>query len=155
LPWPSAGNCAASTRARVPELELDALRGVPLLAGLPGPALENLAFRAVQLPLVAGTQVIAEGESGDRFYAICKGHLNVTVDSVPIRTMEPGEGFGEIALLRDVPRTATVVAQDDVLLVALDRDSFLAAVSGNLATGRSAHAIVAGRMRAGVSRRAS
>jgi MFS family permease len=154
-----AALCAAALRrvdrsAQVPELELGVLRRLPLFAGLPTPVLENLAFRAEQVPVAAGTTVITEGDVGDRFYAVARGRLRVTIDGVHVRTLGPGDGFGEIALLRDTPRTATVVADDDALLVALERAPFVAAVSGDPGAHASANAIVATRMSVGISRRA-
>ncbi len=151
--------CGAALRrvdrgARLPELELGVLRELPLFAGLPTPVLENLAFRAEQVRVAAGTTVIIEGDVGDRFYAVARGRLRVTIDGVHVRTLGPGDGFGEIALLRDTPRTATVVADDDALLVALDRAPFVAAVSGDPGASASANATVATRMSVGISRRA-
>ncbi len=141
-------------RARVPAFELGVLRRLPLVAGLPAPVLENLAFHAARVPVAAGTRVISEGDVGDRFYAVASGRMRVFVDGVEKAPLGPGDGFGEIALLRDVPRTATVVAAEDGLLVALDRAPFLAAVAGDPGTSAGANAIVATRMGAGVSPRA-
>ena len=74
----------------------------------------------------AGEAIVREGEVGDRFYVIESGEVEILG-----RTFGPGESFGEIALLRDVPRTATVTAVTDVALVTLERDIFVAAVTGH------------------------
>ena len=78
--------------------------------------------------------VIREGDPGDRFYVIDAGEVQVSIGGLPVRTMGPGTSFGEIALLNNVPRTATVIAGGPVTLLALDRDEFLAAVTGTVGT---------------------
>jgi CRP-like cAMP-binding protein len=78
-----------------------------------------------------GQAVIRQGDHGDRFYVIAEGHVAVDCDGEPIRVEGPGEFFGEIALLRDVPRTATVQATEPCLLYALERETFVCGVSNN------------------------
>jgi MFS family permease len=112
-----------------PAAELALLRGVPFLAPLPEPALEQLARALERLEVAPGTEVVRAGEPGDRFYVVAAGDLAVRAGGGEARTLGPGDFFGEIALLRDVPRTATVVTRGPAELVALDRDAFLDAVS--------------------------
>jgi MFS family permease len=110
---------------------VDLLGSTPLFAPLARPLLENLAGRMVRVAVPAGETVVREGDLGDRFYVIESGSLAATFEGRPLSTMGPGECFGEIALLRDVPRTATVTAVEDSVLQAVERDDFLAAMSGD------------------------
>jgi hypothetical protein len=110
---------------------VDLLGNTPLFAPLARPLLETLAGRLVRVAVPAGETVMREGDLGDRFYVIESGSLAATFQGRPLSTMGPGECFGEIALLRDVPRTATVTAVEDSVLQALERDDFLAAMSGD------------------------
>jgi hypothetical protein len=121
-----AGDRLDPERAR----ELRLLRGVGMLGPLSAPVLERLAASLVRVPVAAGTVVIRAGEAGDRFYVVAEGELTVDREGAPIRRLGPGEGFGEIALVRDVPRTATVTAATDATLLVLDREPFLAALTG-------------------------
>jgi MFS family permease len=107
------------------------LAGIPLFAPLARPLLEGLAGKLTRIEVPAGTDVVRVGETGDRFYVIESGRLEATYDSRELSTMGAGECFGEIALLRDVPRTATVTALEDSVLQTLDREDFLAAMSGD------------------------
>jgi MFS family permease len=117
------------------------LRGVPLLGVLPEPVLEFLAASAASISFPAGEPVVREGEPGERFYVIDHGEVEILG-----RRFGPGESFGEIALLRAVPRTATVTAVTDVSLVALERDVFLSAVTGHGQARATAEEVVAERL---------
>jgi CRP-like cAMP-binding protein len=97
------------------------------------------------------TAVITQGEAGDRFYVIRGGHAAVEVDGAETGGLGPGDFFGEIALLRDVPRTATVRAVEALDLYALERDDFLAAVTGYAPSRAAADSIVAARLPAGAA----
>lgn len=112
----------------VPAHVLELLRGVPLLAVLAPRVVERLALESAPVHVAAGEDVVTEGEPGDRFYVIEGGRAAVTIAGQAVRVLEPGAWFGELALLHDGPRTATVTALDDLLLHAVDRDSFLASV---------------------------
>jgi CRP-like cAMP-binding protein len=103
---------------------------VPLLALLPEPTLDALARATTRVEAAAGDVVIREGEPGDLFYVIESGEVEVTKEGRHVATLGSGEFFGEIALLRDVPRTATVTALSDTVLQALDRATFVPAVTG-------------------------
>jgi MFS family permease len=118
-------------RAQVPGQELSHLRSLPLFQPLAPPVLERLSWNLIPIEARAGAVVIREGDAGDRFYIITDGRAQVSVSGALLATLGPGDYFGEIALLRDVPRTATVTAEDDLRLLALDRDEFLAAVTGS------------------------
>jgi len=74
------------------------------------------------------------------------GRLRVTVDGAAAGELGPGDSFGEIALLRDVPRTATVTALTDVDLLTLERDEFITAVTGHPESAEAAHAAIANRL---------
>jgi MFS family permease len=115
-------------RLREPE-GLPLLRSLPLFAPLAPAAQEALAHRAERVRVPAGTPVVREGEVSDRFYVIAAGSVVVTSAGRQLRTEHAGDFFGEIGLLRDVPRTATVTAVDDVDLLVLGRADFLAAVA--------------------------
>jgi MFS family permease len=113
-----------------PPSSLGLLRGVPLLALLPEPILEALARSVVRVEAEPGEVVIREGDPGDLFYVIESGEVEVTKEGKHVATLGPGEYFGEIALLRDVPRTATVTALSPTVLQALDSATFVPAVTG-------------------------
>jgi len=118
------------------------LAALPAFAALPQRALEQLSWRTREVRVPAGQVVIREGDDGDLFYVVLQGSLRVTQGGRELRTLGTGAGFGEIALLRDTPRTATVTAITDVDLGAVDRDDFLLAVTGLPAARSSAEDVV-------------
>jgi hypothetical protein len=136
----------AIDRAAQAPRELELLRQIPIFAPLPGPTLEQLASSLVPVRYPGGEQIVRQGDRGDRFYVIGDGTVDVAVDGAYSRTLWPGEYFGEIALLRDVPRTATVTARENVELFALDRDEFVSAVTGNPQSVEAADAVVGARL---------
>jgi MFS family permease len=148
--WPLLARFAGAVP--VGEREFALLRGVPFLGLLPLATLETLARRAGRVPVVAGEVVIREGDHGDRFYVIDSGAVAVSQDGRPRRTETAGEFFGEIALLRDVRRTATVVATAPGSLLALDRDDFLGAVTGQDRSADAARAVASDRLAADAAR---
>ena len=136
---------AVDRAAKVPVVEIALLRSMPLFAPLPAPAIEGLAraLELVQLP--AGTVVVRMGEEGDRFYAIAEGEVEVSRDGAMVACLGRAAGFGEIALLEDVPRTATVTALTDVFLYALEKGPFVTAVTGHAPAAQAAGALVSKR----------
>jgi MFS family permease len=133
--------------AAAPEVEeLRILASVPIFAPLPGGSLEHVAGRLVPLRLEPNTVIVREGDAGDRFYIVAEGEIEVSQDGVPITNLTAGGYFGEIALLRDVPRTATVTARTSAVLYALDRDDFLAAVTGHPQSAEAAETVMAARL---------
>jgi MFS family permease len=126
--------------------EVDLLREIPFLAPLPGPTLEALAGRLDRMRMPAGTTIIRKGDHGDRFYVVAGGEVEVTTDERAPSVEGRGGYFGEIALLRDVPRTATVTAKTDVELLALEGPDFVAAVTGAQGASEAADAVVGARL---------
>ncbi len=122
------------------------LQSITLFAPLARPTMENLARRFSVVPVAAGDAVVREGEVGDRFYVIESGRVQVTQADRVLREETAGDFFGEIALLRDVPRTATVTALEDTVLRALDRDDFLGALTGSSEAWTAAEDIVSRRL---------
>jgi MFS family permease len=137
---------AVDAEVRVPIHEIGLLRRIPIFAPLGPPSLEELASRLVPLQLATATEVFRQGEQGDRFYVIDSGEVEISVDGTPVRRQGPGDYFGEIALLHDVPRTATVVATTDVTLYGLDRDEFLGALTGHAESREAAETIAGARL---------
>jgi MFS family permease len=129
-----------------PAEALDLLRSLPLFRPLPPATAEQLAASLVPVRVLAGEDVFRQGESGDRFYLVDRGEVLVSVDAQPVNRLGRGGYFGEIALLRDLPRTATVTAETDTSLLALERDEFIAAVAGHAPSAEVANAVIASRL---------
>jgi MFS family permease len=129
--------------APAPELEL--IEQVPMFAPLSIAAKERLAANLVPLTVETDQLVIRAGEVGDRFYIVGDGALDISADGAHT-TAHEADYFGEIALLRDVPRTATVKALADTKLYALQREDFLAAVTGHRAAHAAADAVAKERL---------
>ena len=129
----------------IPERPYALLRGVPLFAPLAVAVVENLALRLTPVSAQTGEDVIVQGKRGDRFYVVDAGEVEVLVDGTQIARTGPGGYFGEIALLRGVPRTATVRALGPTLLYALESDEFVLAVTGNPHSRQTADVVIAER----------
>jgi CRP-like cAMP-binding protein len=142
--WPRL--TAIDESARVPEEQLELLRGNAIFAPLPASMLEQLADRMTEVRAVAGEEIVRQGEPGELFYMIDRGTVEVTVDGQPGHELGQGESFGEIALLRDVPRTATVTARTDVVLYTLDRGTFIPAVTGSGPSLSAAEGVIGMRL---------
>ena len=114
----------------------------PLFAPLSAPMVERLARGAEPMTVEADTIVFAQGEHGDRYYLVTVGNAAVTIDGQHVSTLGPGDTFGEIALVRDISRTATVAATTTLQLLAIPRDDFLEAVTGHPRSRSAADATV-------------
>ncbi len=110
--------------------EIEILRQVDMLRLLPMPAIALLAVNAKRVQIRSGNAVFREGDRGDQFFVIVDGQAEVTQNGAHLRSLGPGDGFGEIALLRDTVRTATITARLDLSLCVLDRRHFVPAVTG-------------------------
>ena len=131
---------------RVPTERIELLRANPIFAPLPPPTLEHLAVKLTERKVAAGDVVFRQGDQGDHFYIVENGRVTIDVDGEQVSEAWPGEAFGEIALLKDVPRTATVKAVEDATLLALDRDEFIAAVTGHAPSREAADTMIGARL---------
>jgi MFS family permease len=141
-------------RMRQLDRRLEAPAGLPLLQAVPmfGPlspvTVDALARALVRVEVAPGEVVMHEGDESDRFYVIESGRVQVTAtDGQVLREEGPGDHFGEIGLLRDVPRTATITALEPCVLLALPREDFLDAVTGQGEARRLAEDVVVRRLR--------
>ena len=132
--------------ADIPIDRISLLRAIPIFAPLPEPIVERLAAELVPTHAAAGTTIFRRGDEGDRFYVIDEGSVEVQVDSGSPVELGRGEFFGEIALLRGVPRTATVTARTETRLYSLNWDSFVPAVAGYAASRRAADTVIGARL---------
>jgi MFS family permease len=132
LTWPGIRN--ADRAAVVDTAKLTRIRADPLFAPLSMAMIEQLAGQLVPVTFEAGAKLIREGEPGDRYYLIEQGRVVVSQAGQPMREQGPGESIGEIALLFDVPRTASVRALEPVEALSLSRDDFLGTLCGQTAS---------------------
>jgi MFS family permease len=143
LRWRSLG--AIDVGARVAPERVAALRAVPFLAPLPLETLERLAGELIDVELPAGATLFERGDTGDRFYVLHIGALEIVLPDAT-KVEEAPSFVGEIALLRDIPRTASVRAQTDASLWALERNDFLDAVAGHSRSRASADELAVTRL---------
>jgi hypothetical protein len=129
LTWPRLRAVDASVA--VPERQLQLLQSIALFSPLPPTTLERLAAQLSPVAAAPGTELVREGDDGDLFYVIAAGEVEVSRVGKHVRELGPGDYFGEIALLRDVPRGATCTATTQAELFALGRERFVSAVTGN------------------------
>jgi cyclic nucleotide-binding protein/MFS transporter len=132
--------------ATVPQVEIQLLRLISIFAALPAPSLEGIARDLEPLTVSQGTVVIKEGERGDCYYAVAEGELEISRDSQFLQMVSRGDGFGEIALIRDVPRQATVTAATDASLYTLERELFVQAVTGHATAISAVVTIITGHL---------
>ena len=133
--------------ARAPDPEaLALLRRTATARRCSAPAIERIMAALVRLDRPAGDVLIREGDEGDRFYVIVEGTVAVSQGGRHLADRFAGDHVGEIALLRDVPRTATVTATTPLRLLALDRGPFLEAVTGHPQSRAHAEAVATSRL---------
>jgi MFS family permease len=133
--------------ARQPDPEaLALLRQLPIFAPLSAPSIERILAELTWLELPAGHVLIRQGDAGDRFYVIATGQVEVTQDGRRLAAGGPGYSVGEIALLRNVTRTATVTTLTPVRAIAIERDRFLEAVTGHTASRGRVEAVATERL---------
>jgi MFS family permease len=141
---------ASIDRSIEPAPELGLLDRVPMFAPLSVAGKERIASKLVARLVQAGEVVIRAGDVGDRFYIVGDGELDIDAGGRH-KTAHRADYFGEIALLRDVPRTATVVATVNSELLSLQRDDFLAAVTGHAAAHTAGEEVAAARLAHGAT----
>jgi hypothetical protein len=129
-----------------PGREVDLLRNLPIFAPLPLAVTELLSTELQPQQFESGSVVMREGDPGEEFHVIADGSASVTVRGKPRPSLGPGDCFGEIALLRDIPRTATIIAAEPLHTLALRRDEFLAAIASSSRSGVAAESLVAERL---------
>jgi hypothetical protein len=129
------------SEASIPVVEMGMLRNMRMFSALPATPLETLAREAHYVSVHPGTTIISEGEEGDGYYAITDGAVRVTKGGREIRRLDSGDGFGEIALLHPVRRTATVTATSETTLLSIGREAFLTAMHAHPATSAAAERI--------------
>jgi MFS family permease len=132
-------------RLRAP-VALPLLRAIDLFAPLSPAVLESLAGALSEQRFTAGQVLVREGAESDLFYVIESGLVEVTQGDLVLRREGAGEYFGEIGLLRDVPRTATITAVEDTVVRTLSREHFLRAVSGQRESSIAAERVVNRRL---------
>jgi CRP-like cAMP-binding protein len=132
----------ADASADVPVVEISLLRRLPMFAPLPPAALEAVARSATAISVESGEVLVRQGDAGDVFYAVADGSFDIEMSGTYVRTAERLSFFGEVALLADVPRTATVTAKGAGRLLAIHRVDFLTAVTGTDSSRSAAWGVV-------------
>lgn len=138
----------AMNQAQMPHIErIFFLKTVPIFSGLMAQALEPLAEAFGEQSLAQGSRVFSQGEVGDAFYLLVHGRLGVEHDGKRVTTLGPGDAFGEMALLDDEVRSASLIALEDVELLRLDRDSFQDALEEYPEIARGVLQVISRRLR--------
>jgi hypothetical protein len=132
--------------ATVPHVEIRLLQSIPIFAPLPAPQLEGLARALTAESAPAGTVMMREGEVGAHYCAIASGEVAVSHAGTEVARLSRGEGFGEIALIEDVPRTATVTATQPTEVYCLQKEPFVLALTGHTSARRAASSVVTRRL---------
>lgn len=128
--------------------DLAIVRAVPMFSPLSAPVIERLAAYAEHATFAPGEAIITEGEHGDRFYIVLSGRVRVTVQDRDAGEIAAGGAFGEIALIRDVPRTATIRATEPTEVLAIRREPFLEALTGQARSRAVAAGVIEDRLAA-------
>jgi hypothetical protein len=151
--WPALRRLDA--RMGVRDVDIEILRGVPMLGALPATTIEQLGAGLEHAEFVPRQVVFEQGELGEGFYIVESGRAEVLRDGRVVQTLGRGNCFGEIALLRDQPRTATVRASADARMrvSVLQRNAYLTAVTGYPASSAAGHEVVTARLNADAARR--
>jgi CRP-like cAMP-binding protein len=151
--WPALRRLDAGMGVRDADLEI--LRGVRMLGALPAATIEQLGAGLEHADFVPRQTVFEQGERGERFYIVESGRAEVVRDGRVVETLGRGNCFGEIALLRDQPRTATVRASADanMRVSVLQRTTYLTAVTGYPASSAAGEEVVTARLKADAERR--
>jgi hypothetical protein len=136
-------------RMRARDVDVALLQRIAMLRPLPQVTIEQLAARLTRVQLPAGASVLEQGDEGDDFYVIERGRAEVVLDGQSIRALGPGECFGEIALVRDCARTASVRATTALTLRTLNRAVVVAAVAGYPPSRQVADDVITGHLQPG------
>jgi MFS family permease len=128
------------------DVDVELLRGQPLFRTLPVPTLDGLAQQLGHARFGAGEVILEEGTPGDRYLLVTSGVVAISRRSVPLDELGPGAGLGEIALVRDVPRTATAVARTTVTARTIGRTAFLTALGQDPGVRAAAEAVAEERL---------
>jgi hypothetical protein len=144
LLWPVMRSLDDRAIFRTDVLQL--FKGVSFLAAMPPAALDRLSNMADWEDLEAGDVVITQGDEGDSYYVVQEGTLSLAVDGTVQRNLGAGQGFGEVGLLYDRPRAATVTALEPTRLLVVERDEFLAAVTRSVDGHRIAKRVAAAQL---------
>jgi hypothetical protein len=126
--------------------QVDLLRRQPMFAVLPVPVLDTMVSRLTTVEFGPGQAIMVEGEPGDRYVLIAGGNVTVERGGVVVARRQAGDGFGEIALIRDTPRTATARAATAVSARTMDREAFLAALGYDPRARQAADDVADSRM---------
>jgi len=143
--WPALRRLDGRVRVRDGDVAL--LQDVPMLRPLPEATIEQLASRLTRVELPAGASVLEQGDEGDEFYVIEQGRAQVIREGEPISSLEPGSCFGEIALIRSCPRTASVRATTALTVRTLNRSAFVTAVTGYAPSAEIAERVIVRHLR--------
>jgi MFS family permease len=111
--------------------DVELLRRTTIFEPLGPAAIERAVRKLIRVDVDAGAVLMQEGDRGDRFYVIADGAIEISAGGSFLARLGPGDYLGEIALLQDIPRTATAVAVTPCSLRAMERSAFLAVMTGS------------------------